>query len=303
MATFYTLAAAGSGGGKPSESDGDARNEEIVSSISRNQPAEGLARRADQLSAVSRRLMTVQEEERVRIARELHDELGELLTAAKFELFPLLEDVALPESIARVQRVLALLDRTVESVRRIAYELRPPLLTEFGLASAIEVAVSAFQTRTGIECELSIRSPEALLDPERSTAVFRVVQEALTNVARHARATCVEIRLRQSPSEVLLEVRDNGRGITQAQLEDPRSLGLLGMRERIAQFGGTIGIEGISGRGTIFTVHIPVQNTAGNRPANEVAVRPNEGLSDREFEPLWSAVAPARLPTESGEGS
>lgn len=250
---------------EPSEPPGNAPDAEIVSAdISRIKQAEkDLARRAEQLSAVSIRLMRVQEEERARIARELHDELGQLLTAAKLELSPLLKNVAAPESIARVQRVVALLDQTVESIRRIAYELRPPLLTVLGLAPAIEVEVSAFQRRTGIQCEISIRSPEMKLDPERSTALFRVVQEALTNVARHAHATRVEIRLRQSPSEVLLDVRDNGRGITPAQLEDPRSLGLLGMRERIHQFGGTFGVEGVSGRGTIVAVRIPFQNARG----------------------------------------
>jgi len=201
--------------------------------------------------------MRVQEEDRNRIARELHDELGQLLTAARLELSPLLKNGAGPESVACVERVMALLDRTVGSVRRIAYELRPPLLTEFGLAPAIEVEVSAFQRRTGIECEMSIGSPEIELDPERSTAIFRVVQEALTNIARHAHATRVEIRLRQSPSEVLLDVRDNGRGITAAELENPRSLGLLGMRERVHQFGGTVHIQRVSGRGTIVAVRIP----------------------------------------------
>jgi two-component system sensor histidine kinase UhpB len=250
MSTLYSAVAADGGSDKPSEADRKPRDGEIVS-------------RAEQLSAVSRRLLRVQEEERTRIARELHDELGQLLTAAKLELSPLLENVAVPASIARVRRVLALLDRTVKSVRRIAYELRPPVLDELGLPSAIESEASAFQDRTGIECEISIGSPEIELDSERSTAIFRIVQEALTNVARHAHATRVEIRLRQSPSEVLLDVRDNGRGITPEQLEDSRTLGLLGMRERVHQFGGTIGIEGLSGRGTILTVRIPVRNLAG----------------------------------------
>jgi signal transduction histidine kinase len=248
---------------------------EIVSAdISRKRAEKDLTRRADQLSAISRRLMTVQEEERVRIARELHDELGQLVTAAKLELMPLLQDVTVPQRIARVQRVLELLDRTVDSIRRVAYELRPPLLTEFGLASAIDVEVSAFHQRTGIECEISSRSPAIELDPERSTAVFRVVQEALTNVARHAHATRVEIRLRQSQSELLLDVQDNGRGITPQQLADPRSLGLLGMRERISQFGGTIVIEGVPGRGTIFKVRIPTQNATA--PMDDREVRPAE---------------------------
>jgi signal transduction histidine kinase/DNA-binding CsgD family transcriptional regulator len=241
------------------------------------------ARRAEQLAAVSHRLMRVQEEERARIARELHDELGQLLTAAKFELAPLLRTDAVPESIALVQRVLALLDRTVESVRRIAYELRPPLLAKFGLAPALELEVSAFQERTGIECEFSIRSPEIELDPARSTAVFRVVQEALTNVARHAHATRVVIVLHQSPSEVLLDVRDNGRGITPAQLEDPTSLGILGMRERVRQFGGTIDVEGIHGRGTDFIVRIPVPSAAGSTH-EPVARGRHERLSEGEFQ-------------------
>jgi two-component system, NarL family, sensor histidine kinase UhpB len=227
---------------------------EIFSDISRLKAVESeLTQRAADLEALSARLVAAQEDERTRVSREIHDELGQLLTAAMIEISSMT-----PEQFAqRVPRALELLERTIESVRRIAADLRPALLDELGLVAAVENEVARFQERTGIECELSIRPASLVLDAERSTVVFRVVQEALTNVARHAEASRVEVRLRQSRKETLLQIRDDGAGIDRAAVQSGRSLGLIGIRERVRRVGGTVDIEGVPGRGTIFTVRIP----------------------------------------------
>jgi len=216
--------------------------------------AERMHRAAD-LEALSARLVVAQEEERTRVARYIHDELGQLLTAAMIEISMMTP----AQSAERIPRAVELLERTIESVRRIAADLRPAVLDELGLVAAVENELGLFQRRTGIEVELSIRPASLRLDPERSTAVFRVIQEAMTNVVRHAEATRVEVRLRQSRAETLLQIRDNGVGIDPAAVHSSRSLGIIGIRERVRAVGGSVGIEGVPGRGTIFTVRIPAQ--------------------------------------------
>jgi PAS domain S-box-containing protein len=226
---------------------------QIYSDISRLKAVEAeLTQRAADLEALSARLVAAQEDERTRVSREIHDELGQLLTAAMIE-----------QSAGRISLAKELLERTVESVRRIATDLRPAALDELGLVAAVENEVMRFQERTGIECELSIRPASLVLDAERSTVVFRVIQEALTNVARHAGAARVEVRLRQSRKATLLEIRDDGAGIDPAAVHSGRSLGLIGIRERVRRVGGTVDIEGVPGRGTIFTVRIPAQTGSG----------------------------------------
>jgi len=211
------------------------------------------------LKALSDRLLLVQEEERTRIARELHDDLGQSLTALKMDVGGLL--AMTPPSAASEplrNRITRTLDDTVTSVQRISSELRPSVLDDLGLLPAIEAEASRFEQRTGIECELSLPAETELrLQGAAVTAVYRIVQEALTNVSRHAHATRVELRLRQRRDEWLLEIRDDGRGITSEEVRDPFSLGLIGIRERAALAGGTVHIEGISGRGTIVSVRIP----------------------------------------------
>src|SRR3954469_20852473 len=221
-----------------------------------------LSRRLDgerDLKALSERLLLVQEEERTRIARELHDDLGQALTALKMDVGGLL--AMTPPSPATEplrNRIARTLDETVSSVQRISSELRPSVLDDLGLLPAIEAEASRFEERTGIECELSLPDEAELhLEGAAVTAVYRIVQEALTNVSRHANATRVELRLRQRRDELLLEIRDDGRGITAEEVRDPFSLGLIGIRERADLAGGTVHIEGVSGRGTIVSVRIP----------------------------------------------
>ena len=216
------------------------------------------------LKALSDRLLLVQEEERTRIARELHDDLGQSLTALKMDVGGLL--AMAPASAASEplrNRITRTLDETVTSVQRISSELRPSVLDDLGLLPAIEAEASRFEQRTGIECELSLADETQLhLDAAAVTAIYRIVQEALTNVSRHANASRVELRLRQRRDELLLEIRDDGRGITAEEVRDPFSLGLIGIRERAAFAGGTVHIEGVGGRGTIVSVRIPTETSA-----------------------------------------
>jgi signal transduction histidine kinase len=215
-----------------------------------------LAQRARDLEAFSMRLVSAQEEERARVARAIHDELGQLLTAAKLEVSAIRRETG-EGAERRAASAAKIIDETIESVRQIARELRPAVLDQFGLVSAIENEVALFQLRTGVECDLSIRPDEIVLDNDRATTFFRAVQELLTNIARHAHATHLEIRVRQSAAETLLELRDDGVGIAAESVYSQLSLGLMGIRERLRQVGGSVAIEGVSGRGTIVTIRIP----------------------------------------------
>jgi signal transduction histidine kinase len=166
--------------------------------------------------------------------------------------------VSAPLQNRLISRIVGTLDDTVTAVQRISSELRPSVLDDLGLAAAIEAEALRFEQRTGIECELSLPDQdEVRVSGPAVTAIYRIVQEALTNVARHANASRVELRLRQRPEELLLEIRDDGRGITAEEVSDPHSLGLIGIRERADLAGGTVHVEGVAGRGTIVSVRIP----------------------------------------------
>jgi signal transduction histidine kinase len=209
------------------------------------------------LKALSERLLAVQEEERTRIARELHDDLGQSLTALKMDMVGLLH--ATPERADLTptrERILRTLDATVTSVQRISSELRPSVLDDLGLVAAIEADARLFEQRSGIECEVSVTG-DPPTDRDSVTTIYRIVQEALTNVARHSNSTRTEVRLRNRDDEFLLEIRDDGRGVTDEEIRDPLSLGLIGIRERADLIGGSVQIEGIAGRGTIVSVRVP----------------------------------------------
>jgi signal transduction histidine kinase len=215
------------------------------------------------LKALSDRLLMVQEEERSRIARELHDDLGQSLTALKMDVIGLLEQSASVHGQSPIaRRILRTLDATVTSVQRISSGLRPSMLDDLGLVAALEYEASMFEERTGIECELSL-PPAVDVEPNVATAIFRIVQESLTNVARHSNASRVEIRLRERAHELLLEIRDDGRGVTAAEVSHPSSLGFIGMRERADLIGGAVVFEGVPERGTIVSVRIPGEMSAG----------------------------------------
>jgi PAS domain S-box-containing protein len=230
----------------------------------RRRAEERLKRSNEELRALSARLHSVREEESARIAREIHDELGALLSSLKWDLEEIGEDVAgstgtppLAAMREKVGALITLTDNAVNTVRRIASELRPTALEEFGLAEAVRWHAEQFQARTGIEVRCDCPQDGTGLNREQATAIFRIVQEALTNVLRHAQATRVDIRMNKEGEHVVLTVSDNGRGITEAEKSEPKSLGLLGMRERVNLLGGDITIEGTESRGTVVTVRVP----------------------------------------------
>lgn len=247
-----------------------AANRELEQEVRGRERAEEEQRRSfKQLRALAGRMQTAREEERARVAREIHDELGQVLTAIKIDLNALIPSVTAdpgPNS-QRLQAVFWLLDGAIHSVRRIGTDLRPGVLDDLGLAAAIEWAVEEFQARTGIETYVSLPDADLALDEERATALFRILQEALTNVARHAHATRVTVHLAQEHGDLSLEVRDNGTGFQQEQLAGSRSLGILGMRERAILLAGEFNISGTRENGTTVTVRIPDVTVTPSREA------------------------------------
>lgn len=218
-----------------------------------------------QLHALAARLQAVREEERSRIAGEVHDEFGQLITALSLDLAGLgkrirkVGDASLRgEMEQRMDDIDALMQQMLGSVVEIASELRPQVLDNLGLPAAIRFEAERFEARTGIACQLAVPDELPDLPANCATALFRIFQEALTNVARHGRATQVAITLARTGSgSVVLGISDNGRGITADELAAPDALGLLGMRERAAQLGGSVEIAGRPGQGTTVTVMLP----------------------------------------------
>jgi signal transduction histidine kinase len=238
----------------------------IMESSERKRTEDQLRNSEKQLRALAARLQSVREEERAMIAREIHDELGQVLTGLKIDLFWLSKK--LPEDqkslLGKTKSMLELIDTTIQSVRKLSTELRPGVLDNLGLKAAIEWQIGEFQTRTGIRCEFIAPKEDIALDQDCSTAVFRIFQETLTNVVRHSKATRVNITLEKSADHLLLEVQDNGKGIQESKIVDLKSLGLLGMRERALYFGGKVKFEGIQGKGTKVTVLIPLNGKKEN---------------------------------------
>jgi signal transduction histidine kinase len=216
-----------------------------------------LQRSFGQLRALARRLQSVREEERKRVARELHDQLGQDLTAIKIDVSSLLHELA-PDKQQQSEALFRLIDQTIESVRRISAELRPGILDALGLMAAVEWAAEEFQSRARTKCRLDLPQDDVFVDRELATAFFRILQETLTNVARHANATEVDVRLAKEDDSLTLEVHDNGKGISEEQLSADSSLGILGMRERALLLRGEVTIHGGPGEGTTVRVRIPV---------------------------------------------
>src|SRR5437660_543720 len=225
----------------------------------RRQTQQQLHRHREQLRDLAARLEAAREAERTRIAREIHDELGQALTALKIDLTWLKRRLPqpAPELAGKVDGMEAILDGTAGAIQRIATELRPGVLDELGLKAAIQWQAREFEIRTGIACPVEVAAEQPAVDASRATAAFRIFQEALTNVARHASATRVLVRFTISTQALELSVQDNGRGISDDALADSRSLGLLGIRERATSLGGTVTITGAPGRGTTLTLSLP----------------------------------------------
>jgi len=228
-----------------------------------------LQRSLEELRALAARLQSVREEERTRVAREIHDELGYALAAIKLEFTALLRDLPVDEGPVgqRSQSILRLVDGAIESIQRIATDLRPGILDDLGLVDAVEWVAEDFQSRTATKVQLALPEVDLAIDRERSTAIFRILQEALTNVAQHANATQVSVRLAEESGFLTLAIQDNGRGITVEQLSASDSLGILGMRERSLLLGGDLVVSGVPASGTTVTVRIPMGTQ--KRPDNE----------------------------------
>lgn len=214
-----------------------------------------------QLQALAANLELAREEERTQIARDLHDQLGQALTAMKFDLAWLTNRLG-PQDAALAQKAKALtgqMDTMIKMVRRIATELRPGMLDDLGLAASIEWQAHDFEKRTGIVCDVSVPVEDISVSRAQALALFRIFQEALTNVSRHANAQHIDIKLTAIPEGVTLEVHDDGRGIQAQEIAGKNSLGLLGMRERAKRLGGVLDIQGAPGNGTSLSVYIPVK--------------------------------------------
>jgi two-component system sensor histidine kinase UhpB len=238
----------------------------------RKQAEQKLAQTHQQLRALSARLESMREEERTRIAREIHDELGQMLTGIKMDLRWIENRLSSPDAPPSLNRVLdkvveatELVDATIASVQKIATDLRPGVLDTLGLATALQHEAARFQGRTGITTRVDVPDPPPQVPAPAATGVFRILQEALTNVARHAGGSEVTIQLREEGERWVLQVRDNGRGLRPHVLDHPKSLGLLGMRERAALLGGEMDFTGGSAGGTVVTLSLP-RSTAENPP-------------------------------------
>ncbi|MEP7340631.1 MAG: PAS domain S-box protein [Acidobacteriota bacterium] len=224
-----------------------------------------LAQSHEQLRSLSARLEQVREEERTRIAREIHDNLGQVLTGLKLDfswldktLARVKDDDLRGKTGPKLKEIAQLLEETIQTVRDIATELRPGVLDTLGLSAAIDWQSREFARRSGLKCRVNICSEPEGIPAHQSTALFRVFQEILTNIARHAQAKNFSVKIADAGSALTLTVRDDGIGITDEQLRNPTSLGLIGMRERVLGFGGSVRIKGSRQQGTTVTVSLPL---------------------------------------------
>jgi PAS domain S-box-containing protein len=238
----------------------------VAEDITERKEAENLLKAtSEQLRALSASLQSAREEESARIAHQIHDDMGGILTGLRWELEALakmIQEPADPEQLKaamqhKLATMLGLTDTTINVVRRIASELRPSILDDLGLVEAIEWQAQQFQARSGIECRCALQS--FALNDRQSTAVFRIFQEALTNILRHAQATRVDVAIKEDDGIFMLTVADNGRGITQAEKLNRASLGILGMQERAHLIGGRLDLVGEKGVGTTLQLLIPIQ--------------------------------------------
>jgi two-component system, NarL family, sensor histidine kinase UhpB len=252
--------------------DGTVQWDGIMTNItdSKNEHAELMASRA-RLAELTAHIEQVKEQERTRIAREIHDDLGGNLTAIKMALAMLTTrlpgDAALTDKAAYVD---GLVDRTIDAVHRISLDLRPPTL-DLGIVAALEWQALEFEKQAGIACVFRSPNKDIELDPDHAAALFRIFQEALTNIAKHARATRVSVTLRRERRQLLLTIRDNGCGIEPADRLKPQSFGLRGMSERARALGGTLALSPAPGGGTMVAVKIRLATPVAPRPARRTA--------------------------------
>ena len=237
--------------------------EGIMSNISQSKQAEiEIKHSQEQLRELSSHVQLVREQERLNIAREVHDDLGSTLTAIKLNIAWLGGRLSreAPELIAKIKDVENLVDKCTAAANDISHSLRPSTLDCFGIIAAMEIEVAQFEQRTGISCIFSHPDEDITLDPDIAIALFRILQETLTNIMKHAHASKVKIELYNQATSVEMIVSDNGRGFTESDRIKPRSFGLRGIKERVAYFGGNVHVSGTSGLGTTIKACIPYQS-------------------------------------------
>jgi len=231
----------------------------VIDITERKRAEVAIKKSEEQMRNLTTYLQRIGEIERTNIAREIHDELGQTLTVLKMDLSWLKKRLDQGSLLNKTESMSQLINSTIQTVKKISTELRPGLLDDLGLAAAIEWQAEEFQKRTGIRCKISVEPRDITLDRDRNTAIFRIFQETLTNIARHSEASEVKVNLKQRDGRIELSVRDNGRGITEEELTNPKSFGLIGIRERVKIFDGDSMMKGIPGQGTTVTVRIPVR--------------------------------------------
>ncbi|MGB8952165.1 MAG: PAS domain S-box protein [Candidatus Aminicenantales bacterium] len=221
----------------------------------------------EELHRLALHLQSAREQERTHIAHELHDELGQALTALKMDISWILKKLPAREEILieKTISVSQLIDSTIKTVQRLSTEMRPGVLDDLGLAAAIEWQAEEFKNRTGIPCKFTPGLEDIALDKEFATAIFRIFQEALTNIARHARATKAKVSFYEKDGLLILQVQDNGKGITKKEISNPYSIGLIGMRERAHALGGQIEIQGRKNKGATVTLTVPISRKGHGR--------------------------------------
>lgn len=227
----------------------------------RKKAEENLKISREELRNLALYIESSREEEKKRIAKDIHDELGHALTALKLELMWLIKKKYLRQDVLyeRTRKMNELIESTIRKVRSISSELRPSVLDHFGLVAAIEWQAAEFQKRSAMRCKVVVPNQELNLNEKYSTAIFRIFQEILTNIARHSKATRVDVHLEVVNNELKLRVSDNGRGIKQENINSRKSFGLIGMYERATALGGKLNISGVSGIGTTVTLIIPLK--------------------------------------------
>ena len=222
----------------------------------------------NQQARLSRKVLLAQEEERARLSRDLHDELGQLLTATRLEMGWLEKRIPKAEEESSVfQNTVALVEQATEELRRICRGLRPPLLDDLGFEPAVRLLVEEFQERTGIETgmDLTLGDEGSPVSPEAGLSVYRILQESLTNVSRHSQATKVNVSMGRTSGELNLEVSDNGIGFDIDKLSEVQGCGLEGMRERAHLVGGNVEIYSVRGHGTRVVFRVALTETNKER--------------------------------------
>jgi signal transduction histidine kinase len=238
------------------------KNTELRREIAERRQAEQQVRESEErLRALATHVISVREHERAHIAREIHDELGQVLTALKMDIVWLSKHLQESKLLEKTESMCQTVDDTIRTVRRISTGLRPEVLDDMGLVAAIAWQTTEFQKRTGVRCNSALMPEAATFDKDLSTTMFRIFQELITNVARHAQATRLDVELSAVDHHLVLKVSDNGVGIVSGKANGKASLGLLGMRERALRLGGSVDISSAGGAGTLVAVSIPMSGS------------------------------------------